>query len=82
MYETLKVKLDKSSHLKEYLEDLLRWESEGGNSSDLNDILDDLDSPLRAGDVFEVQEGHIISEKEEFYLEVKIKKVESIDRID
>lgn len=82
MDKTLKIKLDKSSYLKEYREELQRWESDGGNTAELNDILDDLDRPLQKGDVFEVQEGHIISENEEFYLMLKVKRVESMDRID
>ena len=82
MNKTLKIKLEKASHLKEYEEELLRWESDGGNVSDLNDILDDLDLPLNPGDLFEVQEGHITSEGDEFYYEVTVKKVTSIDRID
>lgn len=82
MYKTLKIKLDKATHLKEYEEELLRWESEGGNATELNDILDDLDRPLHEGDIFEVQECHIISEENKFYLEIKVKKVENIDRID
>jgi hypothetical protein len=82
MNKTLKIKLDKASHLKEYEEELLRWESDGGNASDLNDILDDLDTPLKTGEVFEVRDGRITSEGDEFYYEVTVKKVSSIDRID
>ena len=82
MDKTLKIKLEKASHLKEYEEELLRWESEGGNASELNDILDDLDPPLKPGDLFEVQEGHITSDGDEYYFEVKVKKVSKIDRID
>lgn len=82
MNRTLKIKLDKASHLKEYEEELVRWESEGGNASALNDILDELDRPLQEGDIFEVQESHMISEGNEYYLEIKIRKVENIDRID
>lgn len=82
MNTTLKIKLEKTSHLKEYEEELLRWESEGGKSSELIEILDDLSLPLKQGEVFEVLEGSIISEGDEFYYEVEIKKVSTIDKID
>ena len=82
MNKTLKIKLDKAKQLKEYEEELLRWEGDGGNASQLNDILDDLERPLNAGDIFEVKEGHFISEGDNYYLEVTINKIEAIDRID
>ena len=82
MNTTLKIKLEKTSLLKEYEEELLRWESEGGKTSGLNEILNDLSLPLNPGEVFEVLEGSIISEGDEFYYEVEIKKVSTIDKID
>ena len=82
MDKTLKIKLEKASHLKEYEEELLRWENDGGNATELNDILDDLDLPLNPGEIFEVEDGHIISESDGYYLEVTVKKVSHIDRID
>lgn len=82
MDKKLKIKLEKGSHLKEYRDELLRWESDGGNASDLNDLLDDLDLPMNPGEIFEVQDGHIISEGDEFYFEATVKKISNIDRID
>lgn len=70
---TLKIKLDKATHLKEYEAELNRWESEGGkNSSDLNEILNDIRSPLMSGQIFEVIGGAITSDEEGYYYEIKI----------
>lgn len=83
MNKTLKIKLDKTSHLKEYEEELARWESEGGHSTELNEILDDLTLPLKPGDTIEVLDGSIISEDDEFYYRVEIKiQSPDINRID
>lgn len=55
---TLKVKLKKATHLKEYEAELDRWESEGGkNSSVLNEILSDIRPSLKPGQIFELSVG-------------------------
>lgn len=83
MKKTLKIKLDKTSHLKEYEKELARWESEGGHVTELNEILGDLSLPLKPGDIFEVIDGSIISEDSEFYYRAEIKvQSPNIDRID
>lgn len=75
--KTIKIKLLQSELLKTYEEELKRWEDEGGNSTELNDVFKELEKPLNPGDVFEVVEGEIISEGEEFLYQVKIREHDS-----
>ncbi|SMO63429.1 hypothetical protein [Fodinibius sediminis] len=69
---TLKIKLSESNHLKEYEDELERWESEGGRASTLNDIFDEVKLPLKPGEVFEVTDGNVIYEDGEYYYMIDI----------
>lgn len=83
MRRIINIKLDKTTHLKEYEKELARWESEGGHISELNEILPDLSLPLKPGDTFEVIDGSIVSEDRELYYRAEIKiQSPNIDRID
>ena len=82
MKKRIKIKLDKADHLKEYEDELQRWEGEGGNASELNDILTDLKPPVKPGEVFEVQEGNIINEGDDFYYEATIKSLSNVEKVD
>ena len=62
---SIKIKIDKTSLSREDLEDLRRWEDEGG----LPDEEDIAVLPIRPGEVFEVVRGDVIYENGEiFYL--------------
>lgn len=75
--KTIKIKLLQSELLKTYEKELKRWEDEGGNPTELNDVFKELEKPLNPGDVFEVVEGEIISEGEEFLYQIKIREPDS-----
>lgn len=73
----LKIKLLQSELLQTYKKELKRWEAEGGNPTRLNDVLKELEKPVKPGDKFEVVEGNVINEDEEFLYQVQIRKIES-----
>lgn len=73
----IKIKMLQSELLKTYEEELKRWEDEGGNPTELNDVFAELDKPLNPGDVFEVLEGEVISEGDEFLYQVKVKALDA-----
>lgn len=80
--KNIKIKLEKSDHLKEYLVELERWEGEGGSSSDLQEILEDIKLPLQAGEVFEVTDGKIMHEGNHYFFEVTLKALPKHEGID
>ena len=72
--KTIKIKLDEGGHLKEYAKELRRWEGEGGDATELNDIFDEIKLPVKAGDTFKVTDGSIIFEDDEYYYLINIEK--------
>ena len=72
--KTIKIKLDESDHLKVYEKELRRWEGEGGDATELNDIFDEIKLPVKPGDTFKVTDGSIIFEDNEYYYMVNIDK--------
>lgn len=71
--KSIKVKLEKSGHLKMYLMELERWEDEGGSSTDLHEILEDIELPLKPGDTFEVLDGKIVFEDDHYFYQASLK---------
>ena len=82
MKKSIKIKLKRSDHLKEYVEELERWEGEGGTISDLKEILDDIDLPLRPGETLEVVDGQIVFEDDDYFYEATLKLMPEGTRID
>ena len=70
--KTIKIKLDENDHLKEYAKELRRWEGEGGDTTELNDIFDEIKLPVKPGDAFKVTDGSIIFEDNEYYYMINI----------
>jgi len=60
---SIKIKIDKTSLSREDLEDLRRWEDEGG----LSDEEDLAVLPIQPGEVFEVVRGDVIYENGDIY---------------
>lgn len=82
MKKSIKIKLEKSDHLKEYLGELERWEGEGGTISDLHEILEDITLPIRPGHTLEVVEGKIVFEDDDYFYEAILKLLPEGTRID
>ncbi len=80
--KNIKVKLEKSDHLKEYLIELERWEDEGGSSTDLHRITEDIELPLKPGDTFEVMDGKIVFEDDHYFYEISLKLLPKSKGID
>lgn len=72
---TIRIKLEHSSQLQlqEYENEIERWEGEGGNPGELNDILSDIKLPIKKGQLFKVLGGKLVSENDGIYYEVDIK---------
>ena len=68
----IRIKLDDQPLLADYVEEVQRWEGEGGNSARLNDLLKEISHPLRKGEVFEVLGGELVSEKGSLYYDADI----------
>ncbi|MDX1639001.1 MAG: hypothetical protein R3281_13590 [Balneolaceae bacterium] len=76
-YHTLKIALDTSSLSKEDIDDLFRWEDEGGHPSDKPDALSSLNLPvpLHKKEIFEVVDTELQLEGEQVYLNVSVNKL-------
>lgn len=82
MEKRIKIKLEKSDHLKTYMDELDRWEGEGGSISDLHEILEDLNLPVKTGDIFEVTDGNVVFEDNDYFYEAVLKKQPESSGID
>lgn len=73
-YRTIKIKIEIPNLTAEDLEDMLRWENEGGHPSGKPDLLDEetLPLPLKKDWIFEVKDTEIIIEDGQLYLETGI----------
>lgn len=66
----IKVKIEGHSYTEEDLQNMDRWENEGG-SSNKDDLL--INIPLKTGQIFEVLKGDIIYEDGQLYYNVELK---------
>lgn len=71
----IKIKIDPDKLTAEDLDDLYRWENEGGLLSEKPDIIGNLLQPLQKGKVFEVSDYDIIIEDDQLYFLVTINSV-------
>lgn len=71
-YQTIKVKLDTSSLTAGDMEDLRRWENEGGHPAEKPDLIASLPVPLHEEEIFEVLSCEIIVDEGQLFLQVKL----------
>ncbi|MDZ7691060.1 MAG: hypothetical protein U5K69_07960 [Balneolaceae bacterium] len=70
----IKIKIDTPNLSAEDIEDLFRWENEGGHPADKPDLLSSitLPLPLKKDWIFEVKDTDIIIEDGQLYLQAGI----------
>ena len=68
----IKIKIEDHFLTKEDLEDLRRWENEGGYPAELTDLLSPASLPVHKKEIFEVTDSEIISEEGQLYILAEI----------
>ena len=71
----LKIKIEPQSRVKEYFDDLLQWENEGGMVNTYQPGKIELESPLKPGSQFLVTGGQLILENGVYYFAADIEPV-------
>ncbi len=67
----IKIKIEDHSYSRKDLEDMKRWEDEGGTTKG-NGFASSVKPPVKPGQIFEVLEGEIIYENGELYYMTKL----------
>lgn len=70
---TIRIKVENSTQLQVYENEMERWVDEGGNTSELSDILSDIEIPLKKGQLFKVLDGEWVTEGDSLYYKADIK---------
>lgn len=70
--QIIKIKLDTSSLTAEDVEDLGRWENEGGHPGERPDLISSLPLPLHKEEIFEVVSCEIVVEEGQVLLMVEL----------
>lgn len=78
----LKIKIEPQSRVKEYFDDLLQWENEGGMVESYYPGKIELESPLKPGSQFKVTGGELLVENGVYYFAADIEPVpETLSRV-